>query len=298
MKNNNSFKSGFVSIIGRPNVGKSTFLNKVIGMKIAAVSSKPNTTRNRIIGIKNSPGSQIVFLDTPGITHGKGVIGRSMVNVAMSSMFEADVILLMVDVKDALTVSEIDMIVKSQKPLILLINKIDSFKKSRILKVIAQAQKYEDKIIEIVPISALNNEGLDIVFRSIETYLKAGPQYYAEDTVTDQTEKFIVSEIIREKIFELIYKEIPYRTAVVIERFEEIPERNLINIHAVVYVEKQNQKGIIIGEGGKTLKEVGTLARRDIEELVGAKVYLEIWVKVKDKWTSREHLIKEFGYCN
>jgi len=298
MKKNKSFKSGFVSIIGRPNVGKSTFINQVTGIKIAAVSSKPNTTRNRILGVKNFTDAQVIFLDTPGITTGRGLIGRSMVNVAMSSMFEADILILIVDVKDALTQSEQDLIENTQKPLILLINKIDAYKKSRILKVMAQAGKYENKILDIIPISALRGDGLDLVFNCIINNLREGARYYTEDTVTDQTERFIVAEIIREKIFELTYKEIPYRTAVVIEKFEETPGNNLIRINALVYVEKQNQKGIIIGEGGKSLKEIATLARIDIEKLLGVKVHLEVWVKVKDKWTSREYLIKEFGYCN
>ena len=298
MEIKNLFRSGFVSIIGRPNVGKSTFINRVAGIKISAVSSKPNTTRNRIIGVKNFPDAQIIFLDTPGITTGRGLIGRSMVNIAMSSMFEADIILLIADVKDALTDSEKELIEKSQKPLILLINKIDAYKKSRILKVMGQAGNYQDKILEIIPVSALKGEGMDLVYSSIINNLAEGPRYFTEDTVTDQTERFIVAEMIREKIFELTYREIPYRTAVVIDKFEEDPKKALVRINALVYVERQNQKGIIIGEAGKSLKEIATQARNDIENLLGVKVHLEVWVKVKDKWTSREHLIKEFGYCN
>ena len=298
MTKEDSFKSGFVSITGRPNVGKSTFINTVTGLKISAVSSKPNTTRNRILGVKNFKDAQIIFLDTPGVTTAKGLIGRSMVNVAMSSMFEADIVLLMVDVKGNLGQQEKDMIENTDKPLILLINKIDAYKKSRILSIMSEAGKYGDKILDTIPVSALTGEGLDIVYNTIIKNLKAGPHYFTDDIITDRTERFIVSEIIREKIFELTYREIPYRTAVVIEKFEEIPESNKVNISALVYVEKQNQKGIIIGEDGKLLKEIATLSRRDINKLLGANIHLDIWVKVKDKWTSKDHLIKEFGYCN
>ncbi len=298
MNESENFKSGYVSIVGRPNVGKSTFLNSVLGMKIAAVSNKPNTTRNKIQGIKNLDNAQIIFLDTPGMTQGKGVIGRSMVNVAMSSMYESDILLMVVDVKDAFTISDRKIIESSDKPMILLINKIDAFKKSRILKVIAQAQDYSDKFLEIIPVSALNSDGFDIVFETISSNLPFGPKYFSEDVITDQSERFIASEIIREKIFELTHEEIPYRAAVVIDEFEENPEKPIINISATVYVERPNQKGIIIGNKGSLMKEIGTLARKDIEELLGVKVFLEIWVKVKENWTSKEHLIKDFGYCN
>lgn len=292
-----NFRSGFVTIVGRPNVGKSTFINKVVGMKIAAVSDKPNTTRNRILGIKNFDDAQIVFLDTPGMTEGKGVIGRSMVNVVASAVYESDIVLMIVDVKDAFTEADKKIIEKQTKPIILLINKIDAFKKSRILNVIAQAQEYEGKFLDIIPVSALKGDGLDIVFNTIKSNLPQGPRYFSEDQVTDQTERFIVSEIIREKIFELTHKEIPYRSAVVVDEFDEDEKKKIINIHATVYVERPNQKGIIIGDKGSLMKEIGTRARKDIEELLGIKVFLQIWVKVKDNWTSKEHLIKDFGYC-
>lgn len=298
MNESENFRSGFVSIVGRPNVGKSTFLNNVVGMKIAAVSDKPNTTRNRILGIKNLDDAQIIFLDTPGMTDGKGVIGRSMVNVAVSAIYEADMVVMIVDVKDGITQADRKIIESQTKPMILLINKIDAFKKSRILNVINQAQQYSDKFLEIIPVSALSGDGLDIVFNSIKSHLPEGPRYFADDQVTDQTERFIVSEIIREKIFELTFKEIPYRSAVVVDEFKEDDQRKIINIHATVYVERPNQKGIIIGDKGEMMKEIGSLARKDIEELLGVKVFLQIWVKVKDKWTSKEHLIKDFGYCS
>lgn len=298
MNESENFRSGFVSIVGRPNVGKSTFLNNVVGMKIAAVSDKPNTTRNRILGIKNLDDAQIIFLDTPGMTDGKGVIGRSMVNVAVSAIYEADMVVMIVDVKDGITQADRKIIESQTKPMILLINKIDAFKKSRILNVINQAQQYSDKFLEIIPVSALSGDGLNIVFNSIKSHLPEGPRYFADDQVTDQTERFIVSEIIREKIFELTFKEIPYRSAVVVDEFKEDDQRKIINIHATVYVERPNQKGIIIGDKGEMMKEIGSLARKDIEELLGVKVFLQIWVKVKDKWTSKEHLIKDFGYCS
>ena len=298
MSDQTNFKSGFVSIIGRPNVGKSTFLNCVLGTKIAAISNKPNTTRNKILGIKNIDNAQIMFLDTPGITQGKGVIGRSMVNVTMSSVFESDIVLILVDIKNALTLGDRNIIESTEKPMILLINKIDAFKKSRILNVISQAQKYDEKLLDIIPISAINNDGMELVYKAIISNLAEGPKYFSEDLITDKSERFIVSEIIREKIFEFTHKEVPYRTAVLIDEFNEVPEKNIININAIVYVERPNQKGIVIGDKGKVLKDIGTQARKDIEQLLGSHVYLEIWVKVKENWTSKEHLIKDFGYCN
>ena len=298
MNSNNPFKSGFITVVGRPNVGKSTLINALVGEKIAAVSEKPNTTRNRILGIRTLPDAQLIFLDTPGIHKARGKLGKAMVNTAMSAVQEADVILMMVEVKDTFGKGDAFIIESLPKPAILVINKIDTIKKGKILEIIDRSKDFSEKIKEVIPISALNSDGISQLLTIISNYLPEGPKYFPEDMITDQPERFIAAEFIREKIFTLTQKEIPYQTAVVIEEFEELPEKNLINILAVIYVERKNHKGIIIGKKGGMLKEVGTLARADIEKILGTKVYLELWVKVKEGWSQRDHLIKEFGYGN
>ena len=298
MNSNNPFKSGFITVVGRPNVGKSTLINALVGEKIAAVSEKPNTTRNRILGIRTLPDAQLIFLDTPGIHKARGRLGKAMVNTAMSAVQEADVILMMVEVKDTFGKGDAFIIKSLPKPAILVINKIDTIKKGKILEIIDRSKDFSEKIKEVIPISALNSDGISQLLTIISNYLPEGPKYFPEDMITDQPERFIAAEFIREKIFTLTQKEIPYQTAVVIEEFEELPEKNLINILAVIYVERKNHKGIIIGKKGGMLKEVGTLARADIEKILGTKVYLELWVKVKEGWSQRDHLIREFGYGN
>ncbi len=298
MNSNNPFKSGFITVVGRPNVGKSTLINALVGEKIAAVSEKPNTTRNRILGIRTLPDAQLIFLDTPGIHKARGKLGKAMVNTAMSAVQEADVILMMVEVKDTFGKGDAFIIESLPKPAILVINKIDTIKKGNILEIIERSKDFSEKIKEVIPISALNSDGISQLLTIISNYLPEGPRLFPEEMITDQPERFIVAEFIREKIFTLTQKEIPYQTAVVIEEFEELPEKNLINILAVIYVERKNHKGIIIGKKGGMLKEVGSLARADIERILGTKVYLELWVKVKEKWSQRDHLIKEFGYGN
>jgi len=298
MNSNNPFKSGFITVVGRPNVGKSTLINALVGEKIAAVSEKPNTTRNRILGIRTLPDAQLIFLDTPGIHKARGKLGKAMVNTAMSAVQEADVILMMVEVKDTFGKGDAFIIESLPKPAILVINKIDTIKKGNILEIIERSKDFSEKIKEVIPISALNSDGISQLLTIISNYLPEGPRLFPEEMITDQPERFIVAEFIREKIFTLTQKEIPYQTAVVIEEFEELPEKNLINILAVIYVERKNHKGIIIGKKGGMLKEVGSLARADIERILGTKVYLELWVKVKEKWSQRDHLIREFGYGN
>lgn len=298
MNSNNPFKSGFITVVGRPNVGKSTLINALVGEKIAAVSEKPNTTRNRILGIRTLPDAQLIFLDTPGIHKARGRLGKAMVNTAMSAVQEADVILMMVEVKDTFGKGDAFIIESLPKPAILVINKIDTIKKGNILEIIERSKDFGEKLKEVIPISALNSDGISQLLIIISNYLPEGPRLFPEDMITDQPERFIVAEFIREKIFTLTQKEIPYQTAVVIEEFEELPEKNLINILAVIYVERKNHKGIIIGKKGGMLKEVGTLARADIEKILGTKVYLELWVKVKEGWSQRDHLIREFGYGN
>lgn len=291
-----NFRSGFISIIGRPNVGKSTLFNVMVGEKIAAVSEKPNTTRNRIVGVKNLPDAQLIFIDTPGIHKVRGELGKAMVQTAVSAIWEADVILMMIEVDEPFGKGDRFIIESLPKPVILVINKIDTVRKDKILEIIAESQKFEGKFLEVIPVSALKADGIDDLINTITGYLPNGPKYFPDDMITDQPERFLAAELIREKIFNLTHEEIPYKTAVVIEEFQDVPEKELVRISAVIYVERQNHKGIIIGEKGRMLKEIGTLARIDIERILGTKVFLELWVKVKERWTERANLIREFGY--
>lgn len=293
---NNTFRSGFISVIGRPNVGKSTLINAVVGQKISAVSEKPNTTRNRILGIRNLPDAQLVFLDTPGIHKARGKLGKAMVHTAMSAVQEADVLLMMIEVKEPFGKGDSFIIESLPKPAILVINKIDKIKKSELLTIIDESRRFEGKFSEVIPISALNADGIDDLLSTIVNYLPEGPRYFPEDMFTDQLERFLAAEFIREKIFQLTRQEIPYKTAVAIEEFKDIPEKKLVRISAVVYVERGNHKGIIIGKNGEMLKEIGQQSREDIERVLGSKVFLEIWVKVSERWTERENLIRDFGY--
>ncbi len=296
MEEEKSFRSGFIAVVGRPNVGKSTLINAVTGMKIAAVSDKPNTTRNRILGIRTLPGAQLVFIDTPGIHKARGKLGKAMVHTALSAIEEADVILMMIEVREPFGKGDRFIIENLPKPAILIINKIDTVKKGEILRIIDESRRFEGKFLDVIPISARNADGISELLDTIVGYLPEGPKYFPEDAVTDQPERFLAAEFIREKIFQLTREEIPYKTAVVIEEFEDVPEKGLVRISAVIYVERMNHKGIIIGKKGEMLKTIGSLAREDIEKVLGAKVFLELWVKVSEKWTERENLIKDFGY--
>lgn len=296
MEEEKSFRSGFIAVVGRPNVGKSTLINAVTGMKIAAVSDKPNTTRNRILGIRTLPEAQLVFIDTPGIHKARGRLGKAMVHTALSAIEEADVILMMIEVREPFGKGDRFIIENLPKPAILLINKIDTVKKGEILRIIDESRRFEGKFLDVIPISARNADGISELLDTIVGYLPEGPKYFPEDAVTDQPERFLAAEFIREKIFQLTREEIPYKTAVVIEEFEDVPEKALVRISAVIYVERMNHKGIIIGKKGEMLKTIGSLAREDIEKVLGAKVFLELWVKVSEKWTERENLIKDYGY--
>ncbi len=295
-KNEVPFHSGFVSIIGRPNVGKSTLLNVIIGEKIAAVSEKPSTTRNRILGIKNLPDAQLIFLDTPGIHKARGELGRIMVKTATAAVSEADVLLVMIEVDLPFGKGDRFVIESLHKPVILLINKIDRVKKSEVLRIMAQARELGNRFLEVIPISALYADGIDVLINTIIKYLPEGPKYFPDDMITDQPERILAAEIIREKVFNLTHEEIPYCSAVVIEEFKDDPKKNLFKISAVIYVEKDSQKGIIIGKGGKMAREIGRLARFDLERILGTKVYLQLWVKVRENWTKRADLIRGFGY--
>jgi GTP-binding protein Era len=296
MEEEKNFHSGFITVIGRPNVGKSTLINAVTGMKIAAVSDKPNTTRNRILGIKTLPGAQLVFIDTPGIHKARGKLGKAMVHTAMSAIEEADVIMMMIEVKDPFGKGDRFIIENLPKPAILVINKIDTVKKGDILGIIDESRRFERKFLEVIPISARNADGIGDLLDTVVKYLPEGPQYFPDDMVTDQPERFLAAEFIREKIFQLTKQEIPYKTAVVIEEFKDVPAKNLVSISALIYVERLNHKGIIIGKKGEMLKTIGTQAREDIERVLGTKVFLELWVKVSERWTDRENLIRDYGY--
>jgi len=293
-----TFKSGFVGIIGRPNVGKSTLLNTFIGEKVAIITPKPQTTRNRILGIMNTDGGQIVFLDTPGIHRAKTPLNVQMVKSAMGTFGEADILLLLVEADRGLH-DEDSLILDSLKgiktPVILVINKIDLVTKEALLPLI---DAFKDLYVfeEIVPISALKGFGVDRLTDILRRLLPEGPKLFPDDMITDRTERFIAAEIIREKILLLTRQEIPYATAVVVEAFKEEEERNFIRIQAAIIVEKDSQKGIVIGKKGAMLKDIGRQARKDLEQFFNAHIYLELFVKVRKDWTHNERLLKELGY--
>lgn len=294
MSQDKVFRSGFISIIGRPNVGKSTLLNALLGEKIAIISDKPQTTRNRILGILNRPDAQLVFIDTPGIHKPMHKMNEAMVKTALATYNEVDVILFMVEAGAPPGPGDrfiIDTLSNVKTPVFLLINKIDLVKKDTLLPLIEQYRSLHP-FAEIFPVSALHADLAGLVDALISR-LPEGPKYFPEDELTDQPERFIISELIREKIFLLTRDEVPYSTAVVIEDMKEEP--GLSRVNAVIYVERESQKGIIIGRGGEMLKKIGTLAREDAERLLGTKIFLQLWVKVKKDWREDERMLKEIG---
>jgi len=293
----NDFKSGFVSIIGCPNVGKSTLLNAIIGEKISICTSKPQTTRNRITGIKNLPDAQIVFWDTPGIHKAKDMMNKVMVKSAVSTLSEVDLLLFVVESYRLIGGGDeyiLSLLKQEKTPVILVLNKIDMVKKGELLPIIEKfSARHSFK--DVIPVSAKTGEGVDILLEKIYSCMSPGPRYFPDDIVTDCPERFIVSELIREKVFSFLHEEIPYKTAVDIEMFREEEKKNLIVINAVIYVDREPHKRIIIGKGGSLLKKIGTQARKDMEDLLGAKVYLEIFVKVKKGWSTSETMLRELG---
>lgn len=293
---NNAFKSGFVTLIGRPNVGKSTLMNCIIGQKIAITSNKPQTTRNRIQTVYTSEEGQIVFLDTPGIHKAKNKLGDYMVTVAEKTLSEVDVILWLVEPSNFIGAGErhiIEQLKKGKTPVILVINKIDTVKKEQLLEYIDTYRKEYD-FAEIVPVSALKAENIKELLKCIMKYLPYGPAFYDEDTVTDQPVRQIVAELIREKTLRLLSDEIPHGVAVSIESMKY--KKNIVDIEATIFCERDSHKGIIIGKNGAMLKKIGSMARRDIEDLLEKQANLQLWVKVKKDWRNSDFLLKNFGY--
>jgi len=292
------FKSGFIGIIGRPNVGKSTLLNAIIGERIAITTHKPQTTRNRIMGIKNIENGQLIFLDTPGIHKATTPLNQFMVTTATDTFRSADILLLLSDATSGVHRDDqliIDSLMNIGLPVILLINKIDLIRKENILPVIDQFRQLFS-FSQIMPISALTGDGFPVLIEQILKLLPEGPRYFPEDMMTDRTERFIAAEIIREKIILLTHQEIPYTTAVVVDSFKEDEEKSLIRIQATINVSKDSQKGILIGKKGSMLKKIGTQARMEMEKFFAARIYLELFVRVRKDWTHDARMLKEFGY--
>ena len=291
------YKSGFVAVIGRPNVGKSTLINSLIGQKIAIMSDKPQTTRNKILCVLSQPDAQIIFIDTPGIHKPKHKLGEYMVSAAENTLKEVDVILFVVDASEDLGAGEmyiLERLRNTKKPVVLVVNKIDKIDKQQILPTISRyADRYN--FIGVVQISAKQNTNLDYLVDEIKKHLEEGPQYYPNDMVTDQPERLIAAELIREKVLHLTREEIPHAIAVDLEEMSR-RENDDVYIRATIYVERDSQKGIVIGARGALLKEIGALARTDIEHLLGSKVYLDLWVKVKKDWRNRDGILRGLGY--
>jgi GTP-binding protein Era len=293
------FLSGFVAIIGPPNSGKSTLLNRFVGQKLAITSPKPQTTRNRILGIYHGDGCQIVFVDTPGIHRTRSRLHKSMVSSARASLQEVDITLLVVGLGEAGHRDEVIDIVrvlkKTGRPVLLAINKIDLIKKEDLLPMI---ESYDTLgcFDAIIPLSALYGDGVEILREELRKRLSAGPQFFPPDMVTDKSKSFLIAEVVREKIYYATRGELPYSSAVVVEEIEEEEKRNLLKVKAVIYVEKASQRGIILGKGGNLIKTIGKTARIDLERMFSVKVYLELFVKVEKNWTQDTRSLRKLGY--
>jgi len=298
MEKNYNTKSAMITIVGRPNVGKSTLTNTLVGEKIAIVSNKPQTTRNRICAIINRGDTQLVLLDTPGFHKARTKLGDYMVNVVNQSVADVDAIVLMVEPIPSAGPQETELLEKikqSKCPAVLVINKIDTVQKDQLLAVIAAYSKLCD-FDAVVPISAKKHEGTDELLSQLEKYAAQGPKLFPEDAVTDQPERQVCAEIVREKLLNCLDKEIPHGTAVVVTKFSEREDTEIIDLDVTIYCEKASHKGIIIGKNGEMLKKIGAAARVDIEKFMGTKVFLQTWVKVKDNWRDSDNLLRNFGY--
>lgn len=294
-----AFKSGFVTIIGRPNVGKSTLLNLLTGEKVAIMSNKPQTTRHNIRTVVTKENYQMIFVDTPGIHRPKNKLGEFMVGEAFGTFDDVDVVLFLVYSRDK-NIGPSDMMIieelqKAGTPVILLINKVDLVEKQALLPLIAQYSEAYD-FEEIIPISAIKSETASIVFNAVEKLLPEGEKYYPDDMLTDQHSKVLAQEMVREKLLNLLSDEVPHGIGVEVIRYKEVTSKNIIEIDANIYCEKESHKGIIIGKNGAVLKRVGTMARADMERLFDSKVFLKLWVKVKDDWRNSDFMLNELGY--
>jgi GTP-binding protein Era len=288
-------KTGIVAIVGPPNAGKSTLLNALLGQKISIVTAKPQTTRNRIVGIVNHADYQIVLLDTPGLHKASQPFNLEMVRIATESLAGVDLVLFLIDVSLPLSgknAASVEYLKEAHSPAVLVLNKIDRCEKEQLLPIIDSCSRLYP-FAAIIPIAALLNRGTDVLLKEILAHLPTGPRLYPEDIPTDSTERFIVAEMIREKIFLYTGQEIPYSTAVKVESFKEDEPQGLVTIHAVIYVEKGSQKGIVLGKKGSRLTKIGSRARRDIEELLGRRVFLKLWVKVQKDWTRDMRFIRD-----
>ena len=297
MAEKQKFRSGFVAIIGRPNGGKSTLLNRLVGQKIAITTPKPQTPRNRILGIQNLDHAQVLYVDTPGSHEARSPLNRDMVDQARSACLDVDVVLWLVEAdrhvdKDPMIPRLLE---KSKNPVLLVINKIDTVPKHQLLPLIDAYRKI-CPFASIVPVSALKGDGVEELMAEIPALLPEGPRYYPEDQLTDVPERFIVAEMIREQILMRTKDEVPYGVAIVVERFQENPARNMVGIGAVINVERDSHKGILVGKGGTMIRHIGQGARKEIERLLGVKVHLELFVRVQKNWTSSGRMMKEFGY--
>ena len=293
-----TFLSGFIAIVGPPNVGKSTLLNRILGKKIAIVSPKPQTTRNRITGIYHEEDCQMVFMDTPGIHRTQTALHKSMVNSAQSAFKEVDILVLMIEMFHP-QAPELPMILssirKSKKPSVLVINKIDKGPKEKLLPII-DTYREARSVRSIIPVSALTGDGVESLLRELKSMLREGPAFFPADVHTDQSESFLVSEMIREKIFLYTRQELPYSSAVTVEHLEELSKKHLVSISARIHVESESQKGILIGQGGKMIKKIGQAAREDLENFFGNRVFVELLVRVDKNWSKDPRTLRRLGY--
>ncbi len=293
-----SYRSGYIAIAGRPNVGKSTLLNRLLGYKLAITSPKPQTTRNRILGIKTLPNAQMLFVDTPGIHRAERPLNRYMTKEAVRALADVDVILMLIEADGSSSQDDayiIENLRGTKTPVLLVINKIDTVPRPSLLPLM---DRYADlyPFEALIPVSALTGDGLDLLEREILRRLPPGPQYFPEDQVTDVPERFLASELVREKVFDMCGEEIPYAVAVVVEEFNERTPPRPVHIRATIYVEKESQKRIVIGAHGRMLKKIGQAAREDLQGVLGRPVYLELWVKVEKNWSRDERGLRKMGY--